>query len=151
MFTVKELNAKKFEALKTKNSAMKNVVLLALGDLNTALSGNITGELKDAKGNTISEEKFLEKNIAKQLSSLEQTMKVYVDRGDVANQEKAQSEISFIKETYFPVLTDEQVVEKCIAFKAENPEAKMNEWMTYLRENFFSRYDGKKASAAFNQ
>ncbi len=150
MFTVKELKAQKLEAMKTKNNAMKNVVSLALGDLNTALFGNETGKLM-VNGKEVSEEQFLEMNIAKQLSSLEQTIKIYAERGDVANQEKAQSEISFIKETYFPVLTDEQVVEKCVAFKAENPEAKMKDWMTYLRENFFSRYDGKKASAVFNQ
>ena len=110
MFTVKELKAQKLEAMKTKNNAMKNVVSLALGDLNTALFGNETGKLM-INGKEVSEEQFLEMNIAKQLSSLEQTIKIYAERSDVANQEKAQSEISFIKETYSPVLTDEQVVE----------------------------------------
>ena len=150
MFSVNELKAQKFQAMKTKNAAMKNVVSLALGDLNTALMGNETGVLK-VNGKEVSEEEFLEMNIAKQLTSLEQTLKIYTARGDVANQEKAQAEIDFIKSTYFPALSDQEIVEKCVEFKAASPDAKMKDWMDYLRENFYSRYDGKKASAAFNQ
>lgn len=150
MFKVEELKAQKFEAMKTKNQPMKNVVLLALGDLNTALFGNPTGELK-VNGEIVSEEKFLELNIAKQLSSLEQTVKVYAERGDTANLEKAQSEIDFIKKTYFPTLTESEISEKCAEFKSKNPNAKMKDWMDYLRENYYSRYDGRMASAEFNK
>ena len=44
-----------------------------------------------------------------------------------------------------------EIAHRVQKFKAENPEAKMKDWMTYLRDNFFRRYDGKKASAVFNQ
>lgn len=148
MFTVSDLKAKKLEAMKTKNEAMKNVVTLALGDLNTVLSGNKSGTIL-INGKEVSESKFLEMNIAKQLSSLEETLKVYEKRGDVENIQKATNEINFIKETYFPVLTTEQIVAECEKFKLENPSAKMKDWMDHLRTNFFSRYDGKQASATF--
>ena len=72
----------KFEAMKTKNVAKKNVVSLALGDLNTASLGQGNEVVLKVNGDVVSEDKFLELNIAKQLSSLTESIEAFKKRGN---------------------------------------------------------------------
>lgn len=151
MFSKEFLMKEKFEAMKTKNVAKKNVVSLALGDLNTASLGQGNEVVLKVNGDVVSEDKFLELNIAKQLSSLTESIEAFKKRGNTEKVAALEMEVEYIKTTYFPPLSTEDTDKMVKEFKEKNPEAKMKEWMTYLRYNYFSRYDGAYASKAFNK
>lgn len=151
MFSKEFLMKEKFEAMKTKNVAKKNVVSLALGDLNTASLGQGADVVLKVNGDVVSEDKFLELNIAKQLSSLTESIQAFKQRGNTEKVAALEMEVEYIKTTYFPPLSTEDTDKMVKEFKEKNPEAKMKEWMTYLRDNYFSRYDGAYASKAFNK
>lgn len=150
MFTKNFLMKEKFDAMKTKNTAKKNVVMLALGDLNTASIGLENAELK-VNGKVVSEEKFLELNIAKQMNSLIESINAYKKRGDVEKVPSLEEEVKYIKEVYFPPLSSEEVNNILAEFKKDNPGAKTKEWMTFLLDNYYNRYDGASMAQLFNK
>lgn len=148
MFTKDFLQSQKILAMKTKNTAMKNVVSLAIGDLNTASVGSTQGLRNN--GNIVTEETFLKLNIAKQLLSLKETIAAFQKRGDVEKIAALEKEVTYIQDTFFPPLAEDEIKVLFSEFKAANPEAKMKDWMTYLRENYQSRYNGASATKLFN-
>lgn len=144
MFTKEFLQKQKIEALKTKNTAMKKVVSLTLGELSTASLG------KDAliwEKDVVTEEKFIENVLNQQLKNTTASYDIFVKRGDTERAEAVKAEIEYIKRTFFPELTTSELESLLETKKAENPALTKKDWMSFLLENYKGRYNGKVASS----
>lgn len=144
MFTKEFFQKQKIEALKTKNTAMKNVVSLTLGELSTASLG------KDAliwEKDVVTEEKFIENVLNQQLKNTTASYDIFVKRGDTERAEAVKAEIEYIKRTFFPELTTSELESLLETKKAENPALTKKDWMSFLLENYKGRYNGKVASS----
>jgi len=144
VFTKEFLQKQKIEALKTKNTAMKNVVSLTLGELSTASLGkdNLTWEKE-----VVTEEKFIENVLNQQLKNTSASYDIFVKRGDTEKAEAVKAEIDYIKQVFFPALTASELESLLETKKVENPSLTKKDWMTFLLENYKGRYDGKVASS----
>lgn len=140
----KFLMSQKIEGMKTKNLVMKNVVSLALGDLNTATLG------KDELvwlGKPVSEEVFLENCLLKMLKDNQISAEKFVSRGENEKAEPLYKEIAYIQETFFKPLGQEELKEILKVEKEKNPALTKKEWMSFLISNYKGRYNGKIASS----
>lgn len=144
MFAKEFLQKQKIEALKTKNTAMKNVVSLTLGELSTASLGK--DELIWGK-EVVTEEKFIENVLNQQLKNTSASYDIFVKRGDTEKAEAVKAEVDYIKQTFFPALTPSELEALLKNKKAENPALTKKDWMSFLLENYKGRYDGKVASS----
>lgn len=153
MFTVEFLKKEKVKAMREKNKAAASVVTLILGDLQTKrmTKEGVSLPKKNEAGVmavvAVSDEEYIENLLSKLKNSITSNVKIYTDRKDQVSLDKANAEIAYISDTFFPPLSEDFILEKSAEFKASGKSKK--EFMEYLKENYFGRYNGGFAAKSF--
>lgn len=154
MFTIEFLRKQKFEAMKTKNKAISNVVSSIIGDFQTQATTNegigfvkkVAGE-KDPVFSPVTEEEYIGHLLSKMIKNLTESIGIYEKRGDTERKEQAQAEVDYIQSVFFPPLSVEFLKEKADEFKAAGK--KKGDFMNFLKENYLGRYNGGEANKLF--
>lgn len=142
MLNKEELRKLRFTALKNKNTTLKNLISIVIGE--------IEGEEKKS-GKTFSESEILE-HVIKSLKAVKSNRKIYEERNDSAQVSQADEEIKefeyiiSLNSAYKPPLTDEEVLAMADELGV-NSMKEMGKFMGYLKENHLGRYDATTVSA----